>query len=148
MSGSDNLNLTTQQVGAAVVAGSTTALAVVATPYSMTSNDSVITVDASAGAVTVNLPNIDRNAVGAEGGGPSQHPLRGRTVTVCRLDAAANIVSVGFPSSGTVQAAPTLDGSATNPNVALLPVSLKRSVTFLFDGLNWVVLSARNSAVA
>src|SRR5882724_3542553 len=153
MSGSDNLNVTTVAVGSAQVNGSTTVVPVFATPYSMDSTkqtlaaagtlptfaesggeDYAVVVDNSAGAVTVNLPNVDRNAVGAEGRGPGGHPFRGRELLITNTSTAANIVTLAAPSTGTVQAAPLIDGAAS-PNTALLPGGARKAVQLAFDGL-------------
>ena len=55
---------------------------------------------------------------------------------------SANVITIAAPSTGSVQAAPLIDGAAS-PNVALLPGGAKHSVNLVFDGLNWQVVSVR-----
>lgn len=144
MSATDDINLTCVSVATTAVAGSTTALPVFATPYTMTANDINVFCDVTAGAITVNLPNVDRNAVGSGGQGPAGHPLRGRQITIYSNGAAANAVTLNPASTGSVQAAPAIDeGSAGATNATLLPASAKHAVQLTFDGLNWKVTAVR-----
>ncbi len=143
MSGSDATNNETcVTVATTAVTGTTTALQVFATPYTMSGVEVNVFCDVTSGAITVNLPSVDRNGVGAEGGGPSAHPLRGKEVRIQSNGAAANAVTLNPASTGSTQAAPAIDGgSAGATNATLLPASLRRAVVLVFDGLNWNVIS-------
>jgi len=82
-------------------------------PYSVTATDEVVLADATAGAITVNLPT----------------PTSGRRLNVKKIDSSANVVTVDTPG------AETIDGAATFPLA-----SQYDSVTLVSDGTDWFVL--------
>jgi len=89
--------------------------AVASTPYTMLSTDSLILIDATSAAVTVDLI-----AVASHNGTP---------VTIKKIDSSANAVTID--GSG----AETIDGSTT-----LVLASQYDSVTIQTDGTEWWIL--------
>ena len=80
----------------------------------LTTADALALVDATAGAVTVTLPNVVT--------------FIGRTFTVKKVDASANVVTVGSVAN--------IDGAATYPLAAQYD-----TVTVCSDGATWWVIS-------
>jgi len=99
-------------VGASLVHASVTA-----TPYTATSSDAIIPVDATAGAVTVNLPT----AVG----------IKGRLYVILKTDASSNAVTVDGNASETMGGA--LTQTLSSQNSAILIYS---------DGANWLLIGS------
>ena len=85
----------------------------VAADFTVTLDDEVVVVDATAGALTITLPNVRR--------------AWGRKFFVKKVDASANVVTVGSAS--------LIDGATTFP----LNVQYE-SVTVLSNGTTWWVL--------
>jgi len=95
-----------------LLSGST---AVASTPYTQLSTDSLILVDATSGAVTVNLI-----AVAADNGAP---------VTIKKIDASGNAVTIDGDG------AETIDGSTTK-----VLSSQYDSATVQQDGTEWWII--------
>jgi hypothetical protein len=98
--------------------------------------DQVIECDVTNGVIYIDLPSINLAVP------PTNQPFKGRTITIMSNGAAANAVTITPLSTGSGSTAPAIDsGTAGAANSTLLPASLRRAVTLVFDGLNWNVLS-------
>lgn len=82
--------------------------------YTITAEDDVIIADATAGAITLNLPT----AVG----------IAGVQKTIIKIDAVANVTVDAFSTQ-------TINGSATN-----VISSQYGKITIISDGANWLII--------
>lgn len=91
-------------------------------PYSVTSTDDIVSVDASSGAVTVTLPTAAS--------------ITGRVIKIVRTDATpANAVTVATTASQTI------DGATT-----YLMYGQYEGIEVMSDGSNWVIVNSIPSA--
>jgi hypothetical protein len=166
MSGYDDINLTSVQVGPAQVDGTATTLCVyqgvTASHYKCDTTRTTLAGNGEYGSGSGQVPNTGP-AFSATGGldtyltvdnttatacfvdlpnvdltkNPNGHPLRGRTITISNLGTTST-TTITAPSTGSGNAAPQINGAAS-PNSALLASGARHAVELIFDGLNWLV---------